>query len=631
MAMTDLKFFSHGTTVGTNALITRNLPLTGMINTKGFRDVAEIRRSTKPDLWDHYKDVAPPYIPRRHRLEVEERIDYAGKIITPLNEQEARNMARLLRRRGVESVAVCFINSYISSKHEERMKEILNEELPNVFVCTSSELLPEIFEHERFSTCIINAVLGPVVGSYLGDLVVKLKGMGYKGDVLVLHSGGGVMRAETAPKYASRIASSGIAAGAIAMNHTAQLCGFPNAMGLDMGGTSCDMSISYNNELRVTQEWQVEYGYPIMYPSIEIITIGAGGGSIAWVDEGGSLRNGPQSAGADPGPACYRTGGEEPTNTDANLVLGRLGTELLAGTMKLDKKAAEAAVLKIAKRFDMTLIDAAYSIIEVANANMCDALRLVSISRGYDPRDFALVAFGGAGPLHAAYLARELEIPTVIIPRYPGVHAAMGCLLVDVRHDISRTYLASSVAVEIKDIERVYGEIEQEARALLLKEGVTEDNAEFIRYMDLRYVGQWRHLTVKVPKPVVSIEQALEIFHSEHEREFSWSSKEQEVEIYGLRIAAIGKVPKPILQKTGGGPKTRPEPRTNRRVYFQRTGGFVDTPVYDRGDLAPGTILVGPAIIEQLDTTTLIPTNVKAKVDQYDNLIMDIPREEGGR
>jgi len=622
--MSEVTLFSHGTTVGTNALITRELPPTGMVNTKGFRDVIEVRRSTKPDLWDHYKDVAPPYVPRRHRLEAEERIDYSGKILTPLNEEEARDVARILKKRGMKAVAVCFMNAYMNGVNEARMKEILLEEMPDAYVCTSSELVPEIFEHERFSTCVTNAVLGPVVGDYLKDLTGRLKQIGYNGDVLVLHSGGGVMMAENVSQYASRVASSGIAAGAIAMNHTAQLCGFKNAMGLDMGGTSCDVSLTYSGQLRMSNQWEVEFGYPIMYPSIEVITIGAGGGSISWVDAGGSLRNGPKSAGADPGPACYQTGGQEPTNTDANLILGRLNTELLGGRMKLSREAAEKAVQKIADKFDMTVVDAAYSIIKVANANMCDAVRLISVMKGYDPRDFALVAFGGAGPLHAAYVARELEIPTVIVPRYPGVHAALGCLLVDVRHDIFRTYLASSRDANLTSIEKEFEALEAEAGAILEKEGMTGENAKIIRYMDLRYVGQWRSLTIQVPKPIETLDQALKIFHAEHEREYSWSNVDQVVEIYGLRVAAIGKVAKPGFVKDDNPPERELKPSQIRRVFFEMAGGFRDTPVYLRKDLPVGATLTGPAIVEQLDTTTVIPTGVRARVDEYLNIIMDI-------
>lgn len=622
--MSDVGLFSHGTTVGTNALITRELPPTAMVCSKGFRDVIEIRRSTKQDLWDHYKDVPPPYVQRRHRLEVEERIDYAGDVVVPINETDARQVAQTLKKRGMKAIAVCFMNAYMNGVNEQRMKEILQEELPDAYVCTSNELLPEIFEHERFSTCLTNAVLGPVVGEYLNDLTRRLKDMGYKGDVLVLHSGGGVLKAETVAQYASRVASSGIAAGAIAMDQTARLCGFKNAMGLDMGGTSCDVSLTYNGELRMNKEWEVEFGYPIMYPSIEVITIGAGGGSIAWADQGGSLRNGPQSAQAVPGPACYHKGGKEPTNTDANLVLGRLNTILLDGRMELNKEASEKAVKKLAATFDMTTIDMAYSILQLANANMCDALRLISVTKGYDPRDFALVAFGGAGPLHAAYVARELEIPKVIVPRYPGVHAAMGCLLVDVRHDVTRTYLVNSNAADLNDIEKVFEELETESREMLEKEGVPEKNMKLIRNMDLRYIGQWRNLTVDVPKPIETLEHALTIFHTEHERQFSWSNPDQVVEIYGLRITAIGRVPKPAFMKNKINGSTEAVPQQTRRVYFERAGGFVDTPVYKRAELPSGTTFTGPAIIEQLDTTTVIPSGVKVAIDEYLNIIMDI-------
>ncbi|GAB6171432.1 hydantoinase/oxoprolinase family protein [Paradesulfitobacterium aromaticivorans] len=623
--LSEVTLFSHGTTVGTNALITRNLPLTGMVNTKGFRDVIEIRRSTKEDLWDVYKDVNPPHVRRRDRLEVEERIDAAGSIVKPLNEEEARQVARLLRKKDVKAVAVCFINSYINGIHEQRMKEILEEELPGVFICASSEILPEIFEHERFSTTVANAVLGPVVGQYLRELTTRLSDMGYGGEVLVLHSGGGVMTAETVVNYAARIASSGIAAGAIASAHIAKLCGYENAIGLDMGGTSTDISLMYNGQVRVTKEWNIEYGYPIMFPSIEVLTIGAGGGSIAWVDEGGSMRNGPQSAGADPGPACYLKGGTEPTNTDANLVLGRLDTKLLAGDMTIDKEAAEKAIKeKIADPFNYSVVEAANAIVKVANANMCDAMKLISIRRGYDPREFALVAFGGGGSLHAAYLAREMEIPTVIVPRYPGITSAMGCLLVDVRHDLSKTYLVDAKTVSIEDLEKVYAELEREGKELLEAEGTPPENMQFLRFADMRYAGQWRSLTVPVANPISSLEETLETFHSEHQREYAWSSHEQGVEIYVLRVTAVGLVPKPNLPKYPKGGDAEDALIGTRPVFFEEAGGFIETKIYNREGLPAGAILNGPVIVEQLDSTVVVPPGVKAEVDEYLNIIMQI-------
>src|SRR5438128_8388738 len=399
----DVVVFSHGTTVATNALITRNLPPAAMVTTRNFRDVIEIRRGTKADLWDAYDDVAPPYIRRRDRFEVTERVDHAGEVVTPLDEEDARRVAALVRRRGVRTIAVCFVNAYANPAHELRMREILEEELPGVTVSTSAEVLPEIFEHERFSTTVANAVLSPLISGYVSRLQDRLSSQGYEGDLLLLHSGGGVMTPKLAQQFAVRLAASGIAAGAIASRHIATLCGYPNAIGFDMGGTSTDVSLVYEGEERLTKEWFVEYGYPICFPSIEVLTIGAGGGSFAWIDEAGSLRNGPHSAGATPGPACYGRGNERPTNTDANLVLGRLGEELIGGAMTLDRGAAERAIAAyIAEPLGLELVEAADAILRVANANMADALRLISIRRGYDPPELCLVAVGGAGPLHGA-------------------------------------------------------------------------------------------------------------------------------------------------------------------------------------------------------------------------------------
>lgn len=342
--LADVSLFSHGTTVATNALITRKFPAAAMVTTEGFRDVIEIRDGTKDDLWDAYNDVSGPYIRRRDRFEVPERIDFSGKIITPLDEQAARTLAALLRKRGVTTVAVCFINSYANPTNEIRMREILEEELPEAAISTSAEILPEIFEHDRFNTAVSNAVLAPLVTGYVDRLAEQLKDGGYTGDLLLLHSGGGSMTPRMVKRYPVRLAASGIAAGAIAAKHVAQQCGYENAVGLDMGGTSTDIALVSGGELRITKEWQVEYGHPIVFPSIEVLTIGAGGGSLAHIDIAGSLRNGPQSAGAAPGPACYNTGGDQPTNCDANVTLNRLGTSLAGGAKTLDRGLSREAI-----------------------------------------------------------------------------------------------------------------------------------------------------------------------------------------------------------------------------------------------------------------------------------------------
>jgi N-methylhydantoinase A len=628
--LADVALFSHGTTVATNALITRRFPPAAMVTTKGFRDVLEIRRGTRDDLWDAYKDLAPPYIRRRDRLEVGERVDYEGTIVQDLDEDEARRVAGLLKRKGVETVAVCFVNAFANPANEQRMAEILRDELPGVSVSTSSEVLPEIFEHERFSTTVANAVLSPLVGGYVSRLADELAERGYRGDLLLLHSGGGVMTPKTVERLAVRLAASGIAAGAIAARHIAALCGHQNAIGLDMGGTSTDISIVYEGEAKVTKEWHVEYGYPIRFPSIEVLTIGAGGGSLAWIDEAGSLRNGPQSAGADPGPACYAKGGEEPTNTDANLVLGRLGDRLIGGEMTLERQPAERAIReRIAQPLGLDLAEAAGAIIEVANANMADAVRLMSIRKGYDPREFALVVFGGAGPLHGADLARELGIPTVIVPPNPGVTSALGCLLVDVRHDFSEMYGGQAADVDPGEVEGAFARLEAEARERLEAEGIPEDRMTLRRTIDMRYVGQWRSLPVEVQGPVRSLEEAIERFHAEHEREHAYRRDDTPVEIYQLNLQAVGETRKaelPSHARDGG----RPEPGGTRDVRFAGEPEPVETPVFRRDELAAGMELEGPALVDQLDSTVLVPPGVRCEVDEWLNIRMHIPEASDG-
>ena len=628
----DVVLFSHGTTVATNALITRNLPSAALVATTGFRDIIEIRRGTKADLWDAYKDVAPPYIRRRDRFEVDERIDFEGNVLVPLDEAGARRVAAILRKRAVEAVAVCFINSYANPANERRMKEILEQELPGVAISTSSEILPEIFEHERFSTTVANAVLSPIIGGYVRRLQTELNEGGYEGDILLFHSGGGVMTPQAAEKLAVRLASSGIAAGAIASRWIGVLCGYPNAIGLDMGGTSTDISLAYQGVERTTKEWLVEYGYPICFPSIEVLTIGAGGGSLAWIDPAGSLHNGPQSAGADPGPACYRRGNDQATNTDANVVLGRLGDSLIGGAMLLDRSAAERAVTSLGVQLGMDTIAAARAVIRVANANMADAVRLIAIRRGYDPREFALVAFGGAGALHGADVARELSIPTVLVPPNPGITAALGCLLVDVKHDLSEMYLTNVAAADPVAIEQAFARLEAEAQRLLADEGVPPEQRQVERGIDMRYLGQWRSLGVAVGSPL-DLEAAVARFHSEHEREYSYRRDGAAVEIYRLNVKALGVTPKPEFQKH---PKTgvAPVPRTTRPVWFDDSGSSgeplaLDTPVYDRSTVAAGTVIRGPAIFEQLDSTVVVPPTWRAEVDEWLNIRMH--DEEAGK
>jgi N-methylhydantoinase A len=615
-------FFAHGTTVATNALITRSFPRAAMVTTRGFRDILEMRRGNREDIWDTYADVAPPYIRRRDRLEITERISHAGEILSPLSENEARDLAETLRCRDIRTIAVCFMNAHANTAHEKRMIEILREELPEAHLICSSDVLHEIFEHERFSTTVVNAVLMPLIDGYIDRLDARLKKAGYPGDLLLLHSGGGVMTAESARQLPARLAASGLSAGTIASRHIAQLAGSENAIGLDMGGTSTDVSLVYQGEARMTKEWAVDFGYPICFPSVEVLTIGAGGGSLAWIDDAGSLRNGPQSAGATPGPACYAHGNDIPTNTDANLVLGRLGDQLLEGAMKLDTSRAVAAIEKhIATPLGMSVQAAAYAIISVANGNMADAVRRISIRRGYDPREFTLVVFGGAGPLHGVELARELDIPQIIVPPNPGITSALGCLLVDLQHDLSTSFFVAFDALNMLDLEAEFSKLEEEAMTRLREEGADPERIELQRSLDMRYVGQWRSLSIPVARSLDALD-IVTTFHSNYAREYMFNRESYPLEIHGIALRATGLTDKPNLPRHA--PSCRRVHSSGRREVWFGTDKPINTPIFQRASLGAGAQIIGPAVIEQLDSTTVIPPDVVVEVDEWLNLRMKI-------
>lgn len=623
--ISDLDFFSHGSTVGTNALIERELPRTGLLTTEGFRDVHEIRDATKENIWDAYEDVADPYVQRRDRLEVTERVDYAGNVVTPLDEEGSREAIRVFKKRGIDTIAISLINAYTNGEHEQRLKKLVKEEYPDAFVCSSHEILPEMFEHERTSTTVINAALVPVVREYLTDLSTQLAERGYNDDVLAMHSGGGVMTTDAIAYYAARIANSGPTAGAIAGQYVAEQCGFESAIGFDMGGTSADVSLTYNGDIEMTDEWAVEYGYPIMFPSTDIETIGAGGGSIAWIDEGGSLRVGPRSQGADPGPACYLRGGDKPTITDANVILGWVDPDnFLGGDMEATAVPAEDVIERdIADPLGLDLTEAASAVEQIAIANMCNAVRLVSTSKGYDPRDFALVAFGGAGPMHAAHVAREMNIPTVIVPPYPGINSALGCLLVDVEHELSQTFIANATESIVDDIETDFAEMETEIVERLHEEGVDEEQMRMDHEIKMRYAGQWRSLDVSCSRPIESMNSIQEQFHRQHERAYAYSDEDQQVELYGLRVTGRGVVEKPSFPEIQMEGLNGTHMKT-RNVYFEETGEYVESDVYSRDQLGAGATFSGPAIVEQMDSTVVVPPNSEVDVEETGNIIITV-------
>jgi len=521
---------------------------------------------------------------------------------------------------------VCFVNAFANPANERRMAELLRGELPDASVSTSSEVLPEIFEHERFSTTVANAVLSPLISGYVNRLQDRLGEQGYGGDVLLLHSGGGVMTPKLAERFAVRLAASGIAAGAIASRHIATLCGFPNAIGFDMGGTSTDVSLVYNGEERVTKEWYVEYGYPICFPSIEVLTIGAGGGSLAWIDDAGGLRNGPQSAGADPGPASYGRGGTQPTNTDANLVLGRLrANDFLGGRMPLDREAAQRAIAdRIATPLGMTVEEAAAGMLRLSNNAMLNAIRLMTTQRGYDPREFALIAFGGAGGLHAADLAFDVGMERVVIPRLPGVISAQGILAVDVRHDLLEPLFQRAFTI---DAERVHAAIARldDATESLKERDSSVERWHVERRVDVRYFGQISgYLTLPVPDgdPVAALREIADGFGERHEREFGYALGPEiaEVELVNLRSALIGEVPNPPQ------PAFVPAQATRVRdvipVWFPAEGAYLDTAYVDRDAIGRADMIEGPAIVTEWDSTTVVPPGATAVLAPSGELVV---------
>lgn len=618
----------HGTTVATNTVITKTGAKTGLLTTEGFRDILELRRGNRGVLYDLMWDPPPPLVPRRNRLTIPERIDYAGNVVTPLDEDEARRQIQILKKRGIEAVAVCFLNGFANPVHEARVKAILTEEFPEAYLSIASEVLPQPPEFERTSTVVANAYIGPTSSRYLARLNEALGEAGYHGDILIMHSGGGLVTADSASEVPVRLAQSGPAAGVIAAAAIGKAIGRNDLISFDMGGTSADIAVIFDGKPRITPEFDVEWGVPVLFPTIDMVTIGAGGGSIAWLDSAGYPKSGPQSAGAVPGPACYGQGGTEPTNTDANVVLGRLSPDaFLGGRMSIDVELAWRAVVStIAEPLGLSAEQAAAGILRITNSNMSAALRLVTIQRGYDPREMSLISFGGAGGLHCADLAVELEIPEVIVPPLPGIVSALGLLFADLRHDLSHAYVAEEADVDFATAGALFEGLEAEARSRLEREVRPGGAIELSRSVDFRYVGQVRTITVGLDNGTMdraSIASAVERFHEEHEREFGYARHGFPVETAVLRVAGRGETIQVALHalasaiETEGGDPVK----GTRETYFDGRG-YVETTIYERGRLAPGTDVVGPAILEEMDSTVLVPPGAVGTIDELRNLII---------
>lgn len=630
--LSEVDLFSHGTTVATNTLLTGTGARTGLILTKGFRDTLEMRRAHKENIWDLYLPIPPPLVLRYLRLGVSERVNYKGEIIEPLVKEDVEKIGEKFKKEKVEAVAICTLFSYLNNTHERQIREILQEKLPDAFVSISSEVLPQIREYERMSTTVANAYVGPKLTVYLSNLEKKLKNDGLSRAFYVTASNGGVMTSNTAIRHASATLLSGPAAGAVGAIFFSNLLEQPNIILMDMGGTSFDVTLIDNGKVTLTMEGEVA-GYRIAKPMIDINTIGAGGGSIAWIDKGRMLKVGPKSAGSDPGPVCYDMGGIEPTVTDANLILGYLNKDyFLGGEMKVNyPKTYNIIEEKIAQPLGMSVEEAAYGIYKIINQNMADATKVVSVQRGHDPREFSLISAGGACSIHAGKIAEEIGSTKIIVPQSASVFCALGMLETDIKLDNVNNFRAFIPGIDLDEFNRVIGEAENKALEELFEEGVEKERASLLRFLDMRYVGQHHEVTIEIPNDCSIEERHLkeitETFHKAHEKLYTYSTPETPLEIINLRITAVGHVDKTGLFE---GQIEEKDPtfafKNKRKVYFEEYGKFVDTPVYDRAKLKSGNLIEGPAVIEERITTIIVHPNWNASVDGFNNVIMEVKK-----
>jgi N-methylhydantoinase A len=642
----DVAAVVHATTVATNALIEGRTARVGMLVTRGFRDILEIGRQIRSRLYDVHLQKPAPLVARRLSLEVTERLDHEGRVLQPLDLEEARTAARRLREEGVEAVVVCLLHSYLNPAHERAVAEVVRKELPGVHLSVSSEVCPEYREYLRASTTAVNAAVMPIVSRYVDALEARLHALGATAPFYVMQSNGGVMTSASAKARPVYMVESGPAAGVIAAGAIAAPYGHRNVLSFDMGGTTAKVGLIQDGQLRLSTEIEVGAqavtplgegrggGYPVRTPVIDLVEVGAGGGSEAWIDAGGALRVGPRSAGARPGPACYGRGGATPTITDANLVLGRLNAAFfLGGEMALDADAARRAIgERVATPLGLDVQAAAAGVVEIANAHMIGAMRLVSVQRGYDPRQFVLVAFGGAGPLHANALARELGIPAVLVPPNPGIASAVGMLMTDIRHEFVTTRRLRLDALTPATLDALFAEFLAEGERRLDRDGVPVTDRRMLRSVDLRYHGQSFELSIPVPAGALAPDDVARLrreFDAAHERAYGYAAPEDAVELVNVRLAAIGVTPRPRRAPLpAGGPDAIAAVKGQRAVWFVETGGWTRTDILDRTKLVSGNVVTGPAIIEEHDASTLVHPGWRARVDQHGNLLLQEARSE---
>jgi N-methylhydantoinase A len=625
----------HGTTVGTNAMLEHDGAVTGLVTNEGFRDVLHIGRHQRPQHYSIMQDLPwqnRPMIRRRHRHTVAGRLDANGNELVPLDEDAVRDVAKTLAGQGVEAVLVGFLFSYVNPAHERRAAEILSEELPGVFVTTSSEVAPQFREFERFTTAAMSAFIGPKVRRYIRELQTRLHEQGLRGELHVMTSSGGVATPEMIARKPASTLLSGLVAGVRGGAWVGRHAGSERLITLDIGGTSADIGIVVDGRLTEADARSASIaGFPVMLPMIDIHTIGAGGGSIAYVDRGGAFRVGPESAGADPGPAAYGKGGEQPTVTDANLVLGRLAPEnFLGGEMQLDIEASRRVIGRLAEQLGRTPEDTAEGALTVLNSNMANAIRSRTVQKGIDPRDFTLSGFGGAGPLHAAEVAGMLGVRRVLIPPHPGITSAMGLLTADLEYHALRTAFAVKGAVDHARLTGLFEDMEAELSGIFDRDGVPTEKRRMPRQGDLRYVGQGYELKVDFPDGALdeaALERVWRDFHDRHRAEYGHAFEDSPIEIVTVKVRGIGEVDKlgtpPEAASDGSA-----EPVGHGKCVFRVDDvlSSFDTPYYDRAALPAGQPVRGPAILLQTDSTTVVPPDWSFEVDRFGNVIMT--REE---
>ena len=623
----SVSYFGHGTTVATNALIQHRGVRTGLVTTEGFRDLLEIGRQKRPDLYDFFVNKPLTLVPRDLRVEVPERVHHTGKVEKALDVDAVRKAARKLRSADVRAIAICFLYSFVRPEHEQEAKRILEAEFPDAFICASHEIAPEFREFERLSTAVVNAYLGPVMRGYINRLASRLAKLGMAATPHMTQSNGGIIGFETAAAMPVRTVLSGPSTGVVGAQAVGKAAGFTDLITFDMGGTSTDVALLKDGQARLASEATV-HGYPLKAPMLDIHTVGAGGGSIAYVDTGGLLKVGPRSAGADPGPVCYGHGNLEPTVTDANIVLQTLNpVHLLGGRMAVRQDLAKGAIGRLAHKLGLSVMQTAQGIVSVVTANMARAIRVISVQRGHDPRDYTLIAFGGAGPLHAARLARELSIQRILVPRSPGILCAMGLLLTDLRADFAATRLMPLARETLHHIETAFAALDTRAEAWFAQENIDAEARRLVRTVDMRYAGQNYELAVPLPEgPVIAatVDLLAQGFADAHERMYGFVAESEPVQLVTFRVEAIGLVRKARLKAE---PLVSDDAtnaiREHRQVWIAEEERSVPCPVYERDRLKAGNNFVGPAIVEQMDATTFIPPGMIVHVDVFSNLILE--------